>query len=421
MTMMTPVPLPEAHVQPLIVIVDDEASILKALRSLLHRNPFRLQAFSDCSEALRFMAEQTPDIVISDMRMPEMSGVDFLARVHALCPVSMRLLLSGYEDKKVIVDAIARGIAQLYILKPWEDEEILGIIHSALAVRDDLRTKNLEAYIHGITSLPASPMIQEQIKRVFGKSERSIKEVAAGVEKDPGLVAQLMRVANSVFVGARNPIANVQEAISFIGIEYVEELILGTGMARFCTGGADSAATKTIEDLWHHAMNRAFVGRAIATKWTGYSHPQSAYIACLLLDIGFVVRLQMNPGEFQNLTAFARMHKLPLHQAEERMFTVDHAAIGGALLRFWNFPKAIVAAIAAHHCGDTLDPLTRLVQMADAIEAGDGARRHDTTLDSTIEELRKDIFAVNDSPNSMDQGDTNERIHRQYESTVRGR
>jgi HD-like signal output (HDOD) protein len=385
-----------------MVIVDDETSILRALRSLFHRHPFRVEVFSECSEALGFITQQTPDIVISDMRMPEMTGAEFLTGVQALCPVSMRLLLSGYEDKKVIIDAIAQGIAQMYILKPWEDEEILGIIHSALAVRDDLRTKNLETYIHGITSLPSSVLMQAQIKRVFSESERSIKEVAAGVEKDPGLVAQLLRVANSVFVGARNPIANIQEAISFIGLEYVEGLILGTGMSRFYTGGADSAATKTIEDLWSHAMNRAFVGRAIAIRWPEYPRPQSAYITCLLLDIGFVVRLQMNPGEFLKLTQLADELCVPLHQAEQRLFDVDHTEIGAALLRFWNFPGEIVAAIAAHHGEHTADPLTRLVQMADVIEAGDFAQRHDTTLNATIEQLQKEIFTSNDSLKTQD-------------------
>ena len=378
--------------EPLIVILDDEPSILMALRSLLHRSPFRLQLFTSCESALQFVTEQTPDIVISDMRMPEMNGTDFLTRVRALCPVSMRLLLSGYEDKGVIIEAIAHGTAQMYILKPWEDEEIISIIRSALLAREDLRKRKLETYIHGITSLPSSPLIQAQIKQVFTQSDRSIKEVAAGVEKDPVLVAQLVRVANSVFFGARNPIANIQEAITFIGLEYVEGLILGTSMFRALAGRMDETMTRAIEDLWRHAMNRAIIGRTIAARRLEYPHQQPAYIACLLMDIGFIIRLQMDPKEFLQLIALAHELHVPLHQAEERMFDVDHTVIGAALLRLWNFPPGIVAAIGAHHCEHTDDPLTRLLQMADVIEASDLGRRHDTRLNPTIIELQKTVF-----------------------------
>ena len=397
MSTLTSVPFPETDAPPLILILDDEPSILSALRSLLHRHAFRLQVFSECAEALRFIAEHTPDMIISDMRMPEMSGAEFLTKATALCPVSVRLLLSGYEDKKIIIDAISQGIAQMYILKPWEDEDILSIIQAALDAREDLRTKNLETYIHGITSLPSSPLVQAQLKQVFRKSERSIREIAAEVEKDPGLVAQLVRVANSVFFGARNPIANVQEAITFIGLEYVESLILGTGMIRSLTFDADASATKAIEDLWRHAIQRAFVGRSIASRSPEYAHAQSAYIACLLLDIGFVVRLQMNPREFLQLTQLAQNLHVPLHQAESKMFDVDHSYIGAALLRFWNFPAEIVTAIAAHHSEHAIEPLTRLVQMADVIEAADFTRSHDVRLNPAIEQLQKDLFTSNES------------------------
>jgi HD-like signal output (HDOD) protein len=239
--------------------------------------------------------------------------------------------------------------------------------------------------------------VQAHIKQVFQKSERSIREIAGEVEKDPGLVAQLVRVANSVFFGARNPIANIQEAITFIGLEYVEGLILGTGMFKSLTYDADGSTAKAIEDLWRHAIHRAFVGRSIASGWPEYPHAQSAYIACLLLDIGFVVRLQMNPREFLQLTQLAQDLRVPLHQAESKLFDVDHSYIGAALLRFWNFPAEIVTAIAAHHSDHAIEPLTRLVQMADVIEASDFTRSHDVRLNPTIEQLQKDMFTSNES------------------------
>jgi HD-like signal output (HDOD) protein/CheY-like chemotaxis protein len=382
---------------PLIVILDDEPSILAALRSLFHRRPYRIQLFTECGPALQFLTGQTPDIIISDMRMPVMNGMSFLTKAQELCPVTTRLLLSGYEDKSLIIEAVAKGTAQMYILKPWEDEEILEIVRSALSAREDLRRRHLETYIHSITTLPSSPLVQEQVKQVFTKHERSIREVATIVEKDPVLVAQLMRVANSVFFGARNPITNIQEAITFIGLEYVEGLLLGSRMFASLGTTQDEAALRAITELWHHAVQRGLIGRTLAAHWPDYPHQQPAYLACLLLDIGFIVRLQMNPGDFHRLTALASTQAVPLHQAEGRLFDVDHAAIGGALLRLWNIPPSIVCAIEGHHSVHTDDALTQLAQIADAIESGDPGRRHDPRLDPAIQRFRTDLFASRDS------------------------
>jgi HD-like signal output (HDOD) protein len=384
---------PADGAEPLIVILDDEPSILATLRSLFHRSPYRLQLFSEYGPALRFITEHTPEVIISDMRMPEMNGMVFLAKARELCPVSSRLLLSGYEDKSLIIEAVANGTAQMYILKPWEDNEFLSIIRSTLAAREDLRKKRLEEYIHSIKALPSSPLVHAQVRQVFTRQERSIREVATSVETDPVVVAQLLRVANSVFFGARNPIVNIQEAITFIGLEYVEALILGSRMFTAMVTHTEESTKHAIEDLWRHAMQRATIGRAIAAHWPDYPHQQPAYIACLLLDIGFIVRLQMDPEEFLRLTDLASALELPLHQAEDRLFEVDHAAIGAALLRLWNFPSPIVAAIAAHHSAHTDDPLTQLTQMADIIEASDLGRRHDPRLDPTIVKFQEGLFA----------------------------
>jgi putative nucleotidyltransferase with HDIG domain len=374
--------------RPLVVVVDDEPSILMSLRSLFHRQPVEFQEFSDCQEALKYLVNRTPDIIISDMRMPEMNGITFLSEVAKISPTSARFLLSGYEDKGIIIDAIAGGIAQLYILKPWEDQELLRIVQNTLSARELLRERNLQAIIQNITMLPSPPHIQTKLRQVFSKQSPSIREVAVEVEQDPAMVARIMRIANSVFIGARNPITTIQDAVTFIGIDYLQSMILGMEMFRHFEKSGDAETLKQLEELWHHAVNRAQIGRIVAEQWKEFQQPQLAYITCLLLDIGLMVRMQLVPDQHNHFIRLASDLHLPLDRAEPKVFDIDHAEVGAALLRFWNFPEQISEAVAHHHSPDTDDTLTKIVQVADAVESLDDRQAHDTSLNQIIEEYR---------------------------------
>lgn len=115
-----------------VLLVDDEVNVLSALRRLLRADGYRIEMANGGAEALKIM-EQTPvDLVISDMRMPHMSGAEFLSEVARRWPETMRLLLTGYSDLESTVAAINQGHIYRYIGKPWEEAELKGAIYSAL-------------------------------------------------------------------------------------------------------------------------------------------------------------------------------------------------------------------------------------------------------------------------------------------------
>ena len=128
-----------------VLLVDDDASVLKALRRLLTLTPctagdhrFRLQidAFDSPAAALA-MAHQRPyDLVLSDYRMPGMSGTDFLIAFRDIQPNAVRLILSGYADLNGLIKAINDAGIQRFIAKPWNDYELVSAVAQALALRD---------------------------------------------------------------------------------------------------------------------------------------------------------------------------------------------------------------------------------------------------------------------------------------------
>jgi putative nucleotidyltransferase with HDIG domain len=387
---------------PLILIVDDESAILTALRSLFHRTPYTVQLFSNGSLALDFLVQHTPDIIISDMRMPEMNGLAFLERASSLCPTSTRLMLSGYEDKKIILDALSKNIAHQYIMKPWEDQEMLKLVTQTLQLRSDIRRQHLDDLLRYIVSLPSPPQSHEQLQRVIRKKDRSVKELSAELEKDPSLVTRILRIANSVYFASRMPITNLVDAITFIGTEYVEGLVLALDVFNKLGNNVNPEYVHWLEDVWRHSLHRAFLGRTIAEQWKGRQQPQLAYIVCLLLDIGYVIRLSTSLEQFKQMQQIATSLHIPMEEAEHKVFEIDHVEVGCTLLRLWNFPDDIIEAIRLHHRNTDNNTLVQIAQIANAIESGDPSQPHDPALNPLIQQWQTQLYpnTTNDSTNA---------------------
>ena len=117
---------------PVILCVDDEANILSSLRRLFRARGYEVLTAASGQAGLEILRQRSVDLVISDMRMPEMNGAQFLEAVRADWPQTTRLLLTGYADIASILDAINRGEIHRYITKPWDDNDILLIVRHAL-------------------------------------------------------------------------------------------------------------------------------------------------------------------------------------------------------------------------------------------------------------------------------------------------
>ncbi len=120
-----------------VVFVDDEEAILASLRSLFRHEGYTLHLFTRAAEALEFLAKNSVDVVVSDMRMPEITGVEFLNLVSGQQPEAIRMILSGYEDKAIAVEALARGLAQQFIMKPWNDQALRTLLSESIKKKDD--------------------------------------------------------------------------------------------------------------------------------------------------------------------------------------------------------------------------------------------------------------------------------------------
>lgn len=147
-----------------LLFVDDEANILAALNRLFRPFGYRILTAESGAQGLEIMAREAVDLVISDMRMPEMNGAQFLEKVRGRWPETIRILLTGYADIASTVDAINKGQIFRYFSKPWEDRDIV------VDVKHALEHKQLE-------------LDKKRLERLTQKQNEELKQLNASLEE----------------------------------------------------------------------------------------------------------------------------------------------------------------------------------------------------------------------------------------------
>lgn len=127
-----------------ILIIDDERDNLEALKRML-RGQYDVSTTESPFDALRLIQSKLFHVIVSDQRMPEMTGVEFLEKAKKLSPLSTRILLTGYTDIESVIESINRGQIYRYVSKPWEPDELrmtLRQANEAFILKKALQDKN---------------------------------------------------------------------------------------------------------------------------------------------------------------------------------------------------------------------------------------------------------------------------------------
>ena len=168
-----------------ILVVDDEPEILHSLKSLL-RQDFHVHTANSGMEAMQVLQEQVIHVVMTDQRMPQMTGVDLLRATKTEHPEAIRMIFTGYADIQAVVDAVNQGSIFRYVAKPWDPDLLIetlreaGRMYDALAEREkllaDLQSHekqcvrfddDLQRQSDGV-----SPEVAAQLKSLFGEGRK---------------------------------------------------------------------------------------------------------------------------------------------------------------------------------------------------------------------------------------------------------
>lgn len=121
------------NVKPNLLLLDDEERILRSLK-MLFRLGYNVTCCTQGSQALEILRREKMHVVVSDQRMPSMTGVEFLKHARAISPHTMRLLLTGYSDFEAVIDSVNEGEVFRFISKPWDSQKLKETVDKAASI-----------------------------------------------------------------------------------------------------------------------------------------------------------------------------------------------------------------------------------------------------------------------------------------------
>jgi len=211
-----------------LLLVDDEANILAALKRLLRRDGYQIITADGGEQGLQRLAEHPVDVIVSDQRMPGMSGVEFLRRAKALRPDTVRMTLSGFTELQSIIDAVNEGAIYKFLTKPWDDTLLRQHIADAFRdkeLADDNKRLSQElahanAELEALSVRLASALqAQREQSDLLAASASGAREVldelpvaVLGIDPD-GVVAYVNRAASELLPQALGAVGSVADEI----------------------------------------------------------------------------------------------------------------------------------------------------------------------------------------------------------------
>jgi YesN/AraC family two-component response regulator len=196
-----------------ILFVDDETNVLEGLQRMLHsqRNEWDMRFVPSGAQALALLETYPFDVVVSDVRMPEMDGPMLLQRVQQKFPSVIRVVLSGYFEREAALKAA--GVAHQYLAKPCQPDKLRETIDRLFRSTAILTDEPARRVVGAIGSLPSLPGTCMALMEALQKPYTSLAEIGGIIEQDVSMSAKVLQLVNSPLFGLAGEPADIHTAV----------------------------------------------------------------------------------------------------------------------------------------------------------------------------------------------------------------
>lgn len=327
-----------------VLFVDDDTNILAGLQRSM-RHEWEMEFIDDPEVALEIFGRSPFDIVVSDMRMPQLDGADLLAEVKRIAPASIRIILSGHSDPAMIMKSV--GQTHQYLSKPCEPEKLKQTIERAYALKKLVASDTLRQLVSGLGELPSIPAVYQEIVACLQDPNASLNDIGGIVSKDVGMTAKILQLVNSAFFGVANPVTSVPQAVSFLGLDTVGALVLGHGI--FSQYDALETSIFSIDALWRYSEACAVMAKTVAeNEKMPPKLVDEAFLGGMLHDVGKLVLASERPEDYAEVLQRVGGHQEFSDDVEREILGATHGEVGAYLMGLWGLPDSIVEAVAYH-------------------------------------------------------------------------
>jgi putative nucleotidyltransferase with HDIG domain len=331
-----------------VLFVDDEPKLLEGLRRMLRplRDEWDMAFAGSGREALDLLGRDAFDVVVTDMRMPDMDGAELLAQVRGRHPRAVRIVLTGQSSREAVLRAV--NVAHRQLSKPCDPEVLKGAVRRACALRDLLNSPTLLTLLSRLESVPSLPALYAKVVQELESPESSLQRVGDIIAQDVGMSAKILQMVHSAFFGMRFHVSSPAQAVVYLGAETTKALVLAAHV--FSRLNPERLRPFAIEGVWAHSqLVSRLAGLVARAEGCAQKEVEQASMAGLLHDTGKVVLAGYLPEQYRQALALAGEQGLPEIAAEREVFGATHAEVGAYLFGLWGLPDPIVEAVAWHH------------------------------------------------------------------------
>jgi len=354
-----------------ILFVDDDPSVLDGLRRTLRPmiGQWKMAFVTSAQDALLAMKENAYDVIVSDIRMPKMNGVQLLEQIRAKFPNTIRLALSGYADKQMISKSVR--CAHQFLTKPCDPELLKKAIMQGCKLHEKLYSDKVAKVVSNLKSLPIMPAAYQRVIDLISTPDSSLRQIGKVVASDIGMSAKILQVVNSAYYGLRHRIVDPIHAVVYLGLKTVQALVLTSGI--FSKLEQEKVERFAVPALQDHCIRVGGLAKAICQSWRmDKKQTEDASMAGILHDVGKIILITKLPDKLSEAIQISRQRMIPLHKAELELIGVTHAELGGYLMGLWDLPSTIVETATFHHTPrqsvETDFSIVTAVHIADAID-----------------------------------------------------
>ncbi|MEP9409792.1 MAG: HDOD domain-containing protein [Candidatus Brocadia sp.] len=353
-----------------ILFVDDELKVLQGLQRMLRsmRHEWNMEFATSGHEALETLSKSPFDVIVTDMRMPGMDGVQLLREVMKKHPGVIRIILSGQTDQGVFLSS--SHLMHQFLSKPCDTESLKATIARACALHDLVKDESLKKLVLQVESLPSLSKLYTEILEMLQSPDVSMEKLGDIISRDLGMTAKILQIVNSAFYGLRRRISNPTEAVIILGLSTLRALVLSYQL--FSSFEHIKLERFSANALWKHSMIVGTFTKQIARDEN--CPPKmldDALIAGMFHDIGKLIIVANLPLRYDKMLDLVREKNIPHREAEQEIFNGTHAEIGAYLLGLWGLSDSIIEAIAFHHvptkCPAKTFTLVTAVHIADVL------------------------------------------------------
>ena len=330
-----------------ILFVDDEEMVLRMLRLAVAsmKEQWEVSFAGSGHEALELMTRRTFDIVISDMRMPGMTGAQLLNEIFRLYPATFRVILTGFVEHDKVMEAV--GTAHQFLAKPFELESIKELLHRANELKQRLHSQKARLLISRIGWVPSVPDIYFKILDALQSPDCPVERIGEIASTDPGLTTKLLQLVNSAFFGFASRVSNANEAVLLLGTGTVRSLALTCRL--FTAFKVAPSRDFSVEEVWNHSLRVARAAEHIARlEHSNNAVVEQAFTAGLLHDLGKLILANSLSTEYLALLSRAAREQRPLSEIEAQVLETNHAEVGACLLQLWGLPAELIEGVLWH-------------------------------------------------------------------------